>query len=259
MRRGEIDFNAGGQRMRQRITFLTCALSAVCLCLGAGAATAGYWEVVYDLAGSNAHTTIINPANMAIISEDDDPITGSWTVQYEATSSVAPLLVGRLVDPSSTHVDISQSGGGILLITGSSDLTLIPPLWGTYGGLTGQTMNLGIVADSNTTGFIHCQAGACGLAGFVTSAPQGLTPSGSGPFPQTFNPLVFTGAGAGNGNWTNGTRTITVLSGAFLNQQKTSYQGQEVMRTWHVPEPTAGLLLVPGIAMLGLLGRLRRR
>ena len=244
--------------MRRRLTFLTFASSVAWLCVTAGAATAGYWQVEYDLAGSNARTTIINPVDMSIVNVDDDPITGTFFVQYEATSSVAPLIVGRLTS-GDTHVSISQSVGGLLLITGSTDTTLLPPVWGTYGSLAGQTMSLSIVADSSTTGFTHCTGGACGAAGFTASINNPLTPPGPGPFPVAFNPLVFTGAGAGNGDWTNGTVTTTIASGAFLNQQKVSYQGQEVQRVWQVPEPTSGLLLVPGVAMLGLLSRLRRR
>ena len=199
--------------MRRRFTFLTFALSVLCLSLTAGVATAGYWEVQYDLAGSNARTTIINPADMSIVNVDDDPITGTFVVQYEATSSVAPLIVGRL--PSgNTHVAISQSVAGLLLISGVADTTLLPPVWGTYGSLAGQTMSLSIVADSSATGFTHCTGGACGLAGFTASVNNPLTPPGPGPFPVTFNPFVFTGvAGAGNGNWANGTVTTTIASG----------------------------------------------
>ena len=228
-----------------------------------GSASAGYWEVQYDLApGSTLWTQ--DPAG----SNHIDLITGTLTVRYEAATQSAPLSSAKLV-AGHTNVQIYQPQI-FFLWTGSTDMNLIPTVGGTPGTLNGATLTLGVVADSSTTGYRHCnenvtapgQTGNCILAGLTHSVPSPQTPTGPGPFPQSFPKFVFTSGTAGVGGFTSTVRTQTLWSGYGIVTLSSTYVGREVNRVWYGPTPLpsisfGGLALLAGL-VLGIVGWARR-
>lgn len=229
----------------------TFLLSLVVL-VAAGSAQAGYWAVQYDLAGSNLQT--LNPGGTY-----NDPVTGTIFVEYDATSSVAPLLGARLVG-GTINGSINQNAG-LLWVTGSNTNQLIPGLGGTPGTLAGDKLNLAVIANHNVTGYLHC-ADATGPGGFCstffgTPSSNNIPQTGSGPF--TLPPLTFT-ATAGVGDFVGG----PVVSSPQASVTTTlTYAGQEISRTWvedTVPVfgPGGAIALFGGLLLSGL-GFARRR
>ena len=117
----------------KQLMILACVLSMSTL--AAATATAGYWEAEYDLAGSTVRSLVfapgtvcdpdVDPAPCFAFSDDIDQLTGTYTVQYWAVSSAAPLVEGRLVTGAS-HVEIYQDAG-VLLVVGIDRLDSPPP------------------------------------------------------------------------------------------------------------------------------------
>jgi len=213
--------------------------------LVAGSASAGYIEAVYDLAGSTMSTTTLLGTNF-------DPLTGQFTIRYDATTASAPLTGARLM-AGNTHVTLSQPSPPFLTLVGSTDVVLNPGPGGTPGTLAGATLNLAVVADSSTTGWLHCTGAAvfCGFAGLVPSVTSPITPTGAGPFPFTLPPLIF-GTTAGIGNFV-GVQTTIVTSPANATIVFT-YVGQEISRVFVpvvVPEP--GTLSMATLGLVGLM------
>ena len=174
----------GGSMSRSRISsiFAAALLSVVV----AGAAQAGYWEAVYDFAPASMVETT-NPGGVFL-----DPLTGQITVHYDAVSSMAPLTGARLV-AGNTRVIISQPAG-VLTVTGDTNVALSPPPGGTPGTLSGQFLNLAVIANSTTSGFLHCYDGggtACNTF-FGTPGSNPIAQTGSGPF--TFPQFTFSSA-----------------------------------------------------------------
>jgi hypothetical protein len=220
-------------------------LSLVVL-VAAGSAQAGYWAVQYDLAGSNLET--VNPGGTY-----NNAVTGTLNVEYDATSSVAPLLGGRLV--SGTIDGTIDQDAGLLYVTGANSNVLNPGMGGTPGTLSGDKLNLAVIADHNVTGYLHC-ADATGPGGFCstffgTPASNNIPQTGTGPF--TLPPLTFT-ATAGVGDFIGG--PVVSAPQASVTTSLT-YVGQEVSRTWvedAVPViGTGGLVaLLGGLLLTGL-------
>lgn len=215
----------------------------------AGSASAGYWQVVYDLApGSTLQT------NAPASPPDIDPITGTITIRYGAASQGAPLTSARLI-AGNTFVDINQPDtppGTFFHMTGDTYMTLLPQDCGT-GTLTGATFIPPVVADSKQTGFLHCnestgQTGNCSLAGMTHTVPLGQTPSTT-PFPQTFPKFIFTSGTAGVGDFTSTVKTQTVQTGYFTVTLYSTYVGREVSRVWKESVPS---ISSRGLAALGL-------
>ena len=229
-----------------------------------GFAISGYWEVEYDLApGSTLQIS-------SIMGTDIDPITGTLTVRYDAATQSAPLTSVKLLQ-GHTNVQASWSIPAVFLITGTTDMNLIPQVGGTPGTLNGATLTLGVVADSSTTGFLHCnesggQTGNCVLAGMIHTLPMPQTPTGPGPFPQTFPKFVFTSGTAGVGSFTSTVLTQTVRTGVFTVTLYATYVGRSVSRVWTEPVPSISSggfavlgVAVFGIALAGLAVQRRRR
>lgn len=210
----------------------------------ATSAQAGRWSVVYDLTGSNLET--VNPGGTY-----NDPITGTVTVEYDATASGAPLAGGRLVTG-----DIAGSlnqDAGIIVVTGSNTNTLLPGYGGTPGAIVGNELQLAVVADHSLTGFLHCADVTGGTAGFcnqffATPASNNIPQSGSGTF--AFPSLNFVGTNISTGNFgAFTTDPVTSVPQASVTTTLT-YVGTEVSRTW-----IAGDLPVAGIGgLVALLG-----
>jgi hypothetical protein len=216
-----------------------------------GPAIAGYWDVQYDLAPGSFLETM-DPTG----SNHIDPITGTLTVRYDAATQSAPLSSAKLV-AGHTNVQIYQPRI-FFLWTGSTDMNLIPTVGGTPGTLSGASLTFGVVVDSSTTGFRHCkenvtasgQTGNCFLAGMTHSVPSPQTPTGPGPFPQSFPKFVFTSGAAGVGGFTSTVWTQTYWSGSGFVTLSSTYVGREVSRVWHEPVPSISF---GGLALLGSL------
>ena len=153
---------------------------------------------------------------------------------------------------------------GVFILTGFSKADMVVPPYGQYGTLSGSTFDMGIVADSSTTGYLHCTSGSCSAAGFTLSIQKPLTPTGSGPFPLTLLPWNFgaSAAGAPGAPWTSPVLSTTIPANPpatpYTNIIQTQYVGAEISRTF-VPEPSMLTMLLPGIGLLGALGLSRRR
>jgi hypothetical protein len=228
----------------------------------AGPASAGYWDVQYDLAPGSFLETM-DPTG----SNHIDLLTGTLTVRYDAATQSAPLSSAKLV-AGHTNVQIYQPRI-FFLWTGSTDMNLIPTVGGTPGTLSGASLTFGVVVDSSTTGFRHCnenvtapgQTANCLLAGMTHSVPSPQTPTGPGPFPQSFPKFVFA-ATAGVGGFTSTVGTQTLWSCTGIVTLHITYVGREVSRVWYGPTPLpsisfGGLALLAGL-VLGIVGWARR-
>jgi len=222
----------------------------------AGGAQAGYWSVVYDLAGSDLET--VNPGGTF-----NDPITGSITVEYPAVSSGAPLLGGRVVGGTISNT-LSQPAG-ILTVTGANTNELNPGLYPATGTLSLDKFNTPVIAQHSVTGFLHCADGTGGTLGFCnaffgTPASNNIPQAGSGTF--AFPVMTFTGGTAGVGNWVaQGAPSMPQASVTIT----TSYVGTEISRTWvenDLPVPVfgaAGTLAVFAGLLASGIGITRRK
>ena len=244
--------------MRRAVrTIRALHLTILLVLLGAGAAHAGHWSVIYDLAPGRSLATNApgGPFN--------DPITGTLTIEYDAVSTGAPLSGARLVTGMIANT-ISQPAG-ILTVTGSNMNVLSPPPGGTPGTLMGATLNLAVVADHTLTGFLHCYdatgpGGVCGLVFSGVDASNPIPQSASGPF--SLPNFVFAGGTAGFGDWTAPTVTSTP-QGTITTM--TVYAGREISRVWvaDTPVPSMGAIglgaLVLCVPATGGLALTRRR
>lgn len=222
---------------------LSVAMSMACLLamgLAAGSAGAGEITATYDLAGSTVDTT-------SPLGTFSDPMTGTVTLVYTVATEFEVPSVGA-IESGAQHISISQPSPGVLTLTGTTDTT-----WGTVSAtLSGATFSQTGTGVADTTGFLHCFGGVCGLAGFTASVPLPQTQTG----PLMLPPLVFTSGNAGLGNFA-GTGTTVVTSPAVVTVVS-KYVGTEISRVF-VPEPAAGSMLVAGIACLGGLGARKAR
>jgi len=236
-------------------------LGALTVLLGVGgSASAGYWEVEYDLAGSTAQTIVT-----AAGTTDVDDVTGSFTIQYDTPgAATAPITGARLV-AGTTHLSMFQTNGGVFTLTGSTDTVLSPPLPnGIPGTIAGATLS-GLSGITNSvTGFIHCYDGPilCSQVNFTNSVQVPQTSLG----PLDLGNLVFTGTGTapvGNSDFTSTGVTVLVPpppppAPQFTVSLLTTYVGKEISRTF-VPEPSGWLQLAAGVAGLLVLARRRGR
>jgi hypothetical protein len=215
----------------------------------AGAASAGYWEVVYDLEGSEMTTD----AGLGVKS---DPVTGTFTLAFDtpdgATITGARILAGE------TDTDVDQIYTDFFHLVGAPDpvTTLLPPTGGTPGTISGATFTPDIVADSNSTGGNHCTdalgGAGCQLAGFVISVTKPITPTVPHPWTFVVPKLQFTGA-FGESDWTSTTKTDTASAGAV--DLTWIYKGKEISRTYVFdPIPAMSNGALTGLAALLLLG-----
>ena len=123
-------------------TFLILWIFAVLML--ATAASAGHWEVLYDLApGSNLQT--VNPGGVF-----NDPVTGTPEIHYDAASTGAPLTGARLMAGQIDNT-INQPAG-VLTVTGANQNTLIPGAEGTPGTLSGVALQFSVVANHSVSG-----------------------------------------------------------------------------------------------------------
>jgi hypothetical protein len=229
--------------------------SLLLLGLAGSAQAAGYWEVEYDWApSSDVETT--NPGGVF-----NDPLVGKIKIQYDAASSGAPLTAARLVS-GNTNVLLSQAAG-VLTVTGNTDVAMSPPPGGTPGTLAGAVLNLAVVTNSTTSGFLHCYdgtgpGGLCSLFFSSISASNTIPQGGSGPF--TFPQFNFV-ATAGVGDFT---APVVTQYPQLSVTTRTSYVGKELSRVWvnAVGAPTMGVAgsgLLVGTLLLSGVRRARRR
>jgi len=202
----------------------------------ATAASAGHWRATYDLApDSNLNT--INPGGTY-----DDPITGTLTIEYDAVTSGAALSSARLV-AGIIDGTINQPAG-VLTVSGANKNVLLPGIGGTPGTLSGVALNLAVVADHTTTGYLHC-LDATGVGGFCdlffgTPSSNTIPQGGTGTFAlPTFN----FAATAGVGDFTS-TALVSMPQASVTTT--VVYVGKEISRIW-VANPTA-------VPMMGPLG-----
>jgi len=213
----------------------------------ATASHAGYWEVVYDMApGSNLQT--LNPGGTY-----NDPITGTLTIQYDTASTVWPLTGARLV-AGQLNGSINQAAG-VLTVTGANTNVLSPPGSGTPGTLSGNSLNLSVVANHTLSGFLHCYdatgpGGFCSIF-FGTPASNTIPQVGSGTFAL---PRFDFAATAGVGDFTS-TAVVSMPQAGVTTT--VVYRGKEISRTF-VPEPGSLAMLVPGVLLLAGLRAVRR-
>jgi hypothetical protein len=242
--------------MPRRFLLVTALLATV---LAASSAQAGYWDVLYVLDGTSTTNTPLGP--------DDDPIAGSMTIQYDAPSSGAALSGSARMMTASWNTWLGLSG--LVSLTGFTNTDLLPGAGGTSGTLSVANLTLATVADSASTGYIHCYAG-CGLAGMPVSSPQPQTPP-PGTYPWFFNPFVFTGGAAGTGDWTGSSPPIVTVTSMGLTVTVTlDYVGREIDRRWcdsaadpncaiEIPEPEKSVGLAAGLAGVVAMALLHRR
>jgi hypothetical protein len=252
----------------QRLALTLATISAAVVLVAGSAGATVWWESQYDLTGSTSTVTIYDPLTFPwpvgppfIGPFPPNTITGTMTVRWGAASASAPITQGRLIG-GTTHAN-QYMHAGIFIITGMANAVfLLPVPQGEPGGVSGNVFTFGVVADSSTTGYIHCTAGSCALGGFTLSVPKPLTPTGPGPFPLDLSDWTFAGTGVGGvgDSWTSPPfdRVIPPNPPAtpYTNVITTTYVGQEISR---VPEPGSLVMLLPGAVLLGTLGWLRRR
>ena len=188
-----------------------------------------------------------------------------WYNTGSVVSTGAPLLGAKLMG-GNTHVTISQTGIGTMVVTGSSNTVMLPGPGGLafvpMTAVPGLLVPTGAVPDSAVTGFIHCNGSAtlCGLAGFpYPSVPLPQTPTGPGPFPAAVAPLMFYGGVWGSGGFASGTLSFTRTQPSTITLVY-HYVGSEVSRI-AVPEPSSFMLFAlafGGLAGAGSFARRRR-
>jgi len=239
---------------------LTLLLGLLAIVLGVGgSATAGYWEVTYDLAGSTS-TTITTAFSATMV----DPVTGSFTIEYDGPKA-GPVTGARLA-AGATQVIMSQDWKGIFTLTGTTDTVMSPPPPGATGVINPPNLTVPSLATTSVSvsGFIHCYNGSMNCtsagSGFVESVP--VVQVTLGPWPgQKF---VFTGA-VGNSDFTSTGAPQTVPQVPPVTVINT-YVGKEISRVWNPDVPAVsnagrvglGLSLVLGGASLLVLRRGRR-
>lgn len=221
-------------------------LGALAILLGvAGPASAGYWEVVYDLTGSTT-TTVVTAAS----STDVDPVTGSFTIQYDGPQA-GPVTGARLV-AGNTNLDMYQNPGPFVL-TGDINTVLAPPPGGVVGGISGATLN-GLSGIPNAvTGFIHCYDGfqPCSAAGYTNTTPTPQTPPSSTPM--KLGNFVFNGpVGAASATKFTSTGVLVTIppstAAPYTVSLTTVYVGQEISRVWNAGSA------VPAVSQAGRIG-----
>jgi hypothetical protein len=206
---------------------------ALTILLGVGgSASAGYWEVVYDLTGSTTQTiiTLLNTT-------DVDPVTGSFTLRYDVSTPSAPIT-GAGVVAGNTKLVMSQTNLGFFLLTGTVNTVLTPPPGGTPMVINPPNLTMTGSVPNAVTGFIHCYNGGfnCTAAGFTHTTTQPQTPPSSTPV--KLGTFVFTGA-VGNSDFTGTGATLTV-PGPPVVKLVTTYVGKELSRSFHAPQVPAG-------------------
>jgi hypothetical protein len=230
---------------------LLLGLLTVLLAVG-GSARAGYWEVDYDLTGSTVVTII---PLLPTIPPDTDPLTGTFTIQYDTPGTATTPITGARLVAGASQVIMSQTWGGLFLLTGTTDTTLLPPApLGTTGMITGATLSGFTAVPTTVMGFIHCTDGTfpCAQANFTHSVPkpQVATPVNLGKF-------VFTGA-VGTSDFNSTGALLIVTTGPAPVHITTTYVGKEISRNF-VPEPTRWIQMMAGAACLLVLYRRGRR
>jgi hypothetical protein len=219
--------------MQRFISFL----GALTVLLGVGgSASAGYWEVEYDLAGSTVQTIVT-----LVGTTDVDPLTGSFTIQYtNSLSTPSAAITGARLVAGAQQLVMFQTNLGLFLLTGTIDTVLNPPPGGTPGVINSPNLTLATVADSSVMGFIHCHNGAfnCTAANFTHTVPKPQTPTVPGPFPVNLGAFVFTG-GVGTSDFT-GTGATQTVPGTPVVTLVTTYVGKELSRTFHANGVPAG-------------------
>jgi hypothetical protein len=241
---------------------LISLLGALTILLGvSGSASGAYWEVTYDLTGSQLTTTIPGLAT------DVDPVTGTWTFQYDANPRTGPVTGARMMSGTDYTLFYMQMGSPpTLTVTGHANTVLLPPASGQPGTLTGDTLIVGILPDSDATGYNHCTAAynaICVLAGWPgRSTNNPLTPATR---PKTFPipNLVFTSGTAGVGNFTSTAKSLITSVPAQLTLQWI-FKGSEISRVYHADVPAVSNGGLAGLGLFLVLGatatlRLRRR
>jgi hypothetical protein len=208
-----------------------------------GTATAGYYEVVYDLAGSELTTS--PPGGLP---DQTDPITGSWTVRLYSATSGSPVTKAYLM--SGDEVTTIDQDYTVFQLTGSSNVDLLPPNGATRINVAGAgTLAAFNVGNSAVTGSNHCTGSFCAGAGFTASVPVPLTPTFS-PVPAPRPELVFTTAVIGSGDFTSAALTQTASAGAVT--LTTIYKGSEISRSAFMEPFPTGVPAMSGRGMLGL-------
>jgi hypothetical protein len=232
--------------MRQLILLL----GALALLLGvSGSAGGASWEVVYDLGLGGSQLTTLTPFGPKV-----DPVTGTFTIEYDANPRTGPISGARLV-AGHPHTGFNQIYTGFFIITGFADTTLLPPTGGAVGTINGATLTMPVIADSNATGYNHCvgipasATANCALAGFTQTVNNPLTPASWPTVPNTWvMPKLQFASAVGVGDFTSTTK-VSLGSGATL---KWVFKGKEVSRIYHadVPAVSNGGLVGLGIFLL---------
>lgn len=208
-----------------------------------GSATAGYYEVVYDLAGSILTTT--PPGGLP---DKDDPITGTWTVRLYSATSGSPVTKAYLMAGDEV-TDIDQDYT-VFQLTGTSNVDLLPPNGATRINVSGAgTLAEFRVGDSAVTGFNHCTGSFCAGAGFTASVNKPLTPTFS-PNPAPRPSMIFSSGTIGSGGFTSTGLVQTASAGAVT--LTTVYKGAEISRSAFLEPFPTGVPAMSGGAMLGL-------
>jgi hypothetical protein len=223
-------------------------LGVLAILLGvAGSASAGYWEVVYDLAGSTT-TTIVTAA----ASTDVDQVTGSFTIQYDTPGTASAPITGARLVAGGTHMDL-YNDVGVFLLTGSFNTPFTPPFGGVVGAISGVNLS-GLSGIPNAaTGYIQCFNGAstCTAAGYPVSTP--IPQTATSPPPLNLGKLVFNNpvgaASATHFTSTGATQVVPPGPGQnFTVSLITVYVGQEISRTF------SSVSTVPSVSEAGRVG-----
>jgi hypothetical protein len=223
--------------MRRVRSVLIAPVTAVVLLLAAPPALAGTITIDFDLTGSGVALLggILN------IPPDGSITAASAQVTVQGSSATNPTAGAAQLGNLVVVATVDGTVGSAVLLTGGFSAAQIG---GGAGSLSGGLANLNLATLTlNVNGLVNCFGGLCTALGTfpisVVNSVSVLTGFGS---------MGIGGLGTLGAATLNGVLPLTIGG----NTMALSLVGQEVNRTFVIPEPNTFALV--GLGMLGLAG-----
>jgi hypothetical protein len=223
--------------MRSARSALIAPVTAAVLLLAAPSARAGTITVDFDLTSS----TVALLGGILNIPPDGSITAASAQVTVQGSNLTSPSAGAAQLSNLMVMATINGTVGSSVLLTGTFSGT---QLGGGAGSLSGGLANL-IVATLtlNVNGLVNCFGGLCGALGtFPISAVNSVSVLTG------FGSMGIGGLGTLGAATLNGLLPLTIGG----NTMALSLVGQEVNRTFVIPEPNTFALV--GLGVLGLAG-----